>query len=131
MKIKAIEIKNIRSFGNKVHINLGSRLNIMIGPNAGGKSNFLDILNISLNYFLFHPWRMREERDGFGGVSRRYYENRREIYTPIQKYLDKHFYHGTESQEFNIIISLNQSDIENIRVMISYFDRLNTYVQKF
>lgn len=42
--LKKLEIENFRSF-KKAEIEL-RRLNVLIGPNGGGKSNFLDIFNL-------------------------------------------------------------------------------------
>ncbi len=55
MIIKSLSIQNIKSIGNKINLHFEDGINILIGPNGGGKSNIMDILNIVLNtYFIFH-----------------------------------------------------------------------------
>jgi len=46
MRISHLEITNVKSFQDKVDIEFDPQFNILIGPNGGGKSNFLDILLI-------------------------------------------------------------------------------------
>ena len=66
MKITKFTIKNAKSFGEETVLNFNSDLNIFIGPNAGGKSNLLDVLNFTLNYFFLYSWRTTESRTGEG-----------------------------------------------------------------
>lgn len=73
MNIKNLTIKNIKSFGEEVNINFQDNLNIFIGPNAGGKSNLMDILNIVFLYFFIYPWRIFSEVDSETGYITRQY----------------------------------------------------------
>ena len=43
MKLKSITIENIRSFRERTTIEFDKGFNILIGPNAGGKSNLLAV----------------------------------------------------------------------------------------
>lgn len=53
MKISNITITNLKSFRDKISIDFDPTFNIIIGSNASGKSNLLDIVNIILiNFFL-------------------------------------------------------------------------------
>lgn len=49
MKITKIELKNVKSFKNTIEIPLNKGVNIFIGPNAGGKSNLLEIIQSFFN----------------------------------------------------------------------------------
>ena len=55
MKIQKLVLQNIKSFRDEVSIEFKEGVNIFIGPNAGGKSNLMDILNISLCYYFIYP----------------------------------------------------------------------------
>jgi len=44
MKLKSVTIENVKSFRDKTTIELDKSFNILIGPNAGDKSNLLDII---------------------------------------------------------------------------------------
>ena len=52
MKIKEVKIDNILSFYN-FELKLNEK-NIIIGTNGTGKSNFLDLIQKSLNYNYFN-----------------------------------------------------------------------------
>lgn len=56
MIINSITIKNVRSFNEETTINFKKDLNILIGPNGGGKSNLLDIINICMRRFLLFEY---------------------------------------------------------------------------
>ncbi|MBD2066097.1 AAA family ATPase, partial [Leptolyngbya sp. FACHB-671] len=53
MKVSSLSIKNVKSFKDSTALLFDKKFNILVGPNGGGKSNLLDILNIVLrNFFL-------------------------------------------------------------------------------
>lgn len=124
MNIKKIVIKNIKSFGEEVTIDFNEDLNIFIGPNAGGKSNLMDILNIALAYFLIHPWRIRTELDETGGIRRKYFEERHTIFDPINRLLEKHLKRQEENQQIKVVFVPEQEDIENINNIKNSQERL-------
>jgi len=119
MNIQQLVIKNVKSFGKEVSIDFNDDLNIFIGPNAGGKSNLMDILNITISRFFIYPWRLFQEFDGDTGfTTSQYFQNRRDqIFHPANKYLDKHNNHLDEDQEIRIKIKSEQEDINNIKIL--------------
>jgi len=114
MNIESQTIRNVKSFGNETPIEFQSGLNIFIGPNAGGKSNLMDILNTTLAYFFIHPWRIRIEPDESGGIRRKYFEERHNIFDPINRLLEKHLRKLEENQQIKIVFVPEKEDIENI-----------------
>jgi chromosome segregation ATPase len=53
MKIKRLAIKNVTSYKERIEFHLDKGINILIGPNGGGKSNFQKILALVLTkYFV-------------------------------------------------------------------------------
>ncbi|MBW8034404.1 MAG: AAA family ATPase [Planctomycetes bacterium] len=66
MKLEKITIKNVRSFKSQTPVSFGEKVSILIGPNAGGKSNLLDIITIAMRSFLFKTYaEYRRERNGY------------------------------------------------------------------
>ncbi|MBC8527673.1 MAG: AAA family ATPase [Candidatus Cloacimonetes bacterium] len=124
MNIKKIAIKNVKSFGKEVTIGFNEDLNIFIGPNAGGKSNLMDILNIALAYFFIHSWRIRTEFDETGGVRKKYFEERHTIFDPINRLLEKHLKKQEENQQINVVFVPEKEDIENIKNVIDSQEKL-------
>jgi len=132
MYIKSLTIKNIKSFGEETLINFQDGLNIFIGPNAGGKSNLMDILNIALIYFFLHPWRVISEYDETGTTLRRkYFEERHyRIFEPINQFLEKHRKRGGESQQIKIAFCLEREDIENIKNIFKHKEELINFEEE-
>ena len=60
MRIKKVVLQNVKSFKDEVSVEFKKGLNILIGPNAGGKSNLMDILSISLGNYFIYPGRLIE-----------------------------------------------------------------------
>lgn len=77
MRIKKVVLQNVKSFRDEVSVEFKKGLNVLIGPNAGGKSNLMDILNISLGHYFIYPWRLVESNLP-SGLIRYSIENRKE-----------------------------------------------------
>ena len=140
MNIKKLTIKNVKSFGKKeVSIEFQDNLNIFIGPNAGGKSNLMDILNILLAHFFIHPWRIQSEIDNVTKfITKQYFQIRRDaIFNPITQFLEKHNKHSDKEQEIKIVIKPELEDIKNIEILsenskkLINFEEKNYYQNKF
>jgi len=112
MKIQKLVLKNIKSFRDEVSIEFKEGVNIFIGPNAGGKSNLMDILNISLCYYFIYPWKLYSAQDTPSGF--RFQSIRDSLFNPIEKLLEKNS--GMENQEQKITLSfeITDEDLKNI-----------------
>lgn len=126
MNITGFTIRNVKSFGEEIHIDLHSGLNIFIGPNAGGKSNLLDILNLFLNFFLLHPWRIIERRTSEGFILGRTIE-RATIFEDPVSYLDKHDSKQQDTQEIRLKTVILEDDISNIRTVLAKKEVLTAF----
>jgi AAA15 family ATPase/GTPase len=115
----------VKSFGEETPISLNPGLNILIGPNAGGKSNLFDIINFSLNYFFIHTWRITEQRTGEGFLLRRTLEKPGVFENP-GAYLDKHDRRKSEPQEIKIGFLIQEEDVRNIQVILDSKDELTS-----
>ena len=123
MRINKFIIKNVKSFGEETPISLNPGLNILIGPNAGGKSNLFDVINFSLNYFFLHTWQVSEHRTNQGVLlSRRL--DRTSVYDSPSNYLDKHDRRQSEPQEIRIRFLIQEEDVKNIQTILDHKDEL-------
>lgn len=115
MKIQKLVLKNIKSFRDEVSIEFKEGVNIFIGPNAGGKSNLMDILNISLCYYFIYPWKLYSAQDTPSGF--RFQSIRDSLFNPIEKLLEKNS--GMENQEQKITLSfeITDEDLKNIEII--------------
>jgi predicted ATP-dependent endonuclease of OLD family len=122
----------VRSFGDEVNIDFQDGLNIFIGPNAGGKSNLMDILNIVLSHFFIYPWRIITELDNETGfITRQYFQSRKDqFFNPISRFLDKHHKRPTEDQEIKITFKPEIEDVENINILLNSVEKLITFENK-
>lgn len=129
MNIKSLTIKNTKSFGEEVNIDFQDNLNILIGPNAGGKSNLIDILNVVLIRFFVYPWRIHSDVDGdTGHIIRQYFQNRRDnIFNPIDRFLDKHNRRLNEDQEIKITLGSEVEDMKNIEIILTNSEKLTVF----
>ena len=66
MKLKRLAVQNVRSFGEKRTIEFHDDFTILIGPNAGGKSNLLDIITVGVRKFFVRPWGLMRHEDATG-----------------------------------------------------------------
>ncbi|MBM3530836.1 MAG: hypothetical protein FJX62_22390 [Alphaproteobacteria bacterium] len=55
MKIKNMSITNVTSYNEETAFEFDDHLNILIGPNGGGKSNLQKILAVVLSQFEVVP----------------------------------------------------------------------------
>ncbi len=129
MRVVGLSLKNAKSFGQHVELAFSSQLNILIGPNGGGKSNLLDILNYVLAYYFVHPWRTHIGKDGL--VTREWAENRRTLLEPWQQYLDRHNLHPSEVQDITIALEITRQDVDVIGRIHDCFDDLRRTYEQF
>jgi predicted ATP-dependent endonuclease of OLD family len=115
MKIQKLTLQNIKSFRDEVSIEFKKGINIFIGPNAGGKSNLMDILNISLCCYFIWPWRLVPVQDTPSG--HRVEKTKDRVFSQVGKSLEK--YLGMENQEQRITLSfeITDKDLKNIEII--------------
>lgn len=142
MKIESIKISNILSFKYSENIesadgidfnandNLGS-LDILIGPNASGKSNFLEIVNQIFKKCFFVHYDFKEIN---------YLEakknNERHFSNVLQKsnsgfLLQKHRDYKQNDSELLLKISLGRTDKKNLKDIIKNKALFNSLFKKF
>jgi putative ATP-dependent endonuclease of OLD family len=127
MNITRFTIRNVKSFGEETPIDLHPGLNIFIGPNAGGKSNLLDVLNFFLIQFLLHPWRITEQRTSDGLLISRRAIERSTVFESPSSYLDKHDGKQQDAQEISLKAVIREEDVSNIRTVLEKKDLLTAF----
>ena len=108
MRILRLEITNVKSFQDKVYLLFDPQFNILVGPNGGGKSNFLDILLIILKIFFLHSYSVNSGM-GIGAAE----IQRLALFDPAENHLDKFSADASESK-IEITFKVDAQDIKNI-----------------
>ncbi|MEG4025494.1 AAA family ATPase [Microcoleus sp. S13C4] len=86
---------------------------MLVGPNGGGKSNFLDILLIILKRFFLHSYSVNDMGIGVGEIQRL------ASFDPAENHLDKFSADASESQ-IEITFKVDAQDIKNIATINQY-----------
>ena len=109
MRIIRLEITNVKSFQDKVDLQFDPKFNILVGPNGGGKSNFLEILLIILKNFFLHSYSVNPGM-GIGEA-----EMLRLVpsFDPAENHLDK-FSADVSDSKIEITFKVDAQDIKNI-----------------
>lgn len=109
MKISNITITNIKSFKEKTSIVFDPMFNIIIGPNASGKSNLLDILNIVLRNFFLKAYQLNYQDTTNPIPHLQPISPFQNINKSLDKYLD-----NTDPSEIEISFVVKKEDLDNI-----------------
>ena len=128
MKIKKIIIQNLKSFKARTKIDFNESINIFIGPNRGGKSNLLDIINIALRYFFIKFYRIHKVK-----VAERWFEDivLHDVFKPINRFLEKYLNNEQENSIIDITFTISEEDINNIRVIKDSKERLENILTEY
>ena len=129
MKIQKLVLQNVKSFRDEVTIEFKKGLNVFIGPNTGGKSNLMDILNISLGYYFIYPWRLVERALPSSLISYNI-QNRRDLFNPVQQFLDKNLEIENQDQKITICFEVTDEDLENLEIIKNHKDKLVEFEKK-
>ena len=120
MKLKRLSVTNVRSFGERRTVDFHDDFTILIGPNAGGKSNLLDIITVAVRKFFLRPWGITRREDPSGSyltfTSEDPFQN---LAVELAKFGGAS---GPSVIEFEWIIS--EQDIAAIQSVASRFDQL-------
>lgn len=124
MKLSQLSVENIRSFGPRRTIDFNDDFTILIGPNAGGKSNLLDIITVGTRQFFLKPWGLISDSDAAGPFVRFGSE---EAFPNFGSELSK-FTDATEPSVMEFHWKLYDQDIANIKTIAESFDQLKESV---
>jgi len=111
MKIKKLVIENVKSFKERTEINFSDNLNIFVGPNAGGKSNLLDIVTITLRNFFIRFYRINKNQEMGRSIEDVVHQ---QVFQPINNFLEKNIGNELNMSTIELTFTTTREDIENI-----------------
>ncbi len=112
MKIKTVTLKNVKSFLEETTIEFNPGSNIFIGPNAGGKSNILEIIQAVFNDLLFVDISIGEDKESkTRGVSYKtdVVTGNRDVV--VKNIFDKFSGHEDEPQRVSLLLTIEKDDV--------------------
>lgn len=119
MKIRRFVVKNVTSYRERVAFAFDDRLNILIGPNGGGKSNLQKMLALVLSNYFIHQYEFKHD-DNEAKVEPVSLWTKRVLERALPPFL------GDESaQEIEIVLVPERADIDNIRVIGANLEKFN------
>lgn len=120
MLVKKIIIENVRSFLERREMLFDGSISIIIGPNGGGKTNLLDVLNTMLRRYLFATRYFVQTQDADQQIQWELRHNDQ----LNQMRLEKHSAGRALPQYVAIEIEVSQSDIDNMLLIQKDADEL-------
>src|SRR5687768_7215611 len=111
MKIRRFVIKNVTSYKERIEFTFDNRLNILIGPNGGGKSNLQKALALVLSNYFIHQYEFKSD-DNEAKVEPVSLWTERVIERNLPPFLD-----DDSPQEIEITLIPEKADVENIKVI--------------
>ena len=128
MKLKSITIENVKSFRNKTTIEFDKSFNILIGPNAGGKSNLLDIITIAIRHFFVKIWIVTEQSDQRGLFKT---IQQLLLFQPIQNHLEKFIGNENSTSLLEIAFEVTKEDVDNMNEIKSKKEIFKRNLEKY
>lgn len=126
MKIKSLKLDNIKSFRDEERVTFEDGLNILIGPNGGGKSNLQDIISVVINRYFLYAYHIDKQTGQLDRLQKNVqFENKEE------EYLDKHIDREDAPQTITITLEISEQDIENIEAMKEYSDEIKAKITEY
>jgi len=110
MLLKKITIENVRSFLDRREMAFDGPISIIIGPNGGGKTNLLDVVNTMLRRYLFATRYFTQTHDAEQQVQ---WELRHNDQLNNMR-LEKHSAARTLPQYVSIEVEVSQGDLDNM-----------------
>lgn len=114
MRVRRISIANVRSFLETAELALDGSMNILVGPNGGGKTNLLDTLFSTLRRHIFTSVHIRTEVGADGAD--RYVLQQNDLLNDLK--FEPHAA-APEGSDQKVVLDLEvtQIDIENMSAM--------------
>lgn len=128
MKVRSVTIENCKSYKNAESFSLEADITLLVGPNAGGKSNTMDILAVVLRKYFLESYQIIEgQYDGviFWDIQRA------NIFHPLPNYLDKNLEREKDAQQIKIILEVGNTDVDNVHTILEHRDDLGRALAKY
>lgn len=123
MKIRRFLLQNITSYRHRTVFSLDARLNILIGPNGGGKSNFQKTLALVLSTYFIHQYEFtaNDQEHKIAPVD---LWTKRNLQRKLARHLDE-----PGDQLIEIDLAPEASDLANINTIAANLERFNEYLE--
>ena len=125
MKIIKFSLTNVTSYKERTEFVFDPRINILIGPNGGGKSNLQKTLGIVLSKYFILQYDFKYD-DNNRGIEKVDPWNMRVLERTLEK-----FFGNSCGQEIELVIEPEKSDIDNIKKIGSNLDAFNKHLNYY
>jgi predicted ATPase len=122
VKIKRFTVKNITSYKERTEFAFDERINILIGPNGGGKSNLQKILALVLTKYFIHQYEFKYS-DQEAKIEPFDLWTRRVLERNLARFIG-----DDGDQEIEIELVPESSDVENIKAIGNNLDKFNEHL---
>jgi putative ATP-dependent endonuclease of OLD family len=120
VKIRKLAIKNVTSYRERTEFLFDNRLNILIGPNGGGKTNLQKIIALTLSRYLIHQYQFRRDDNAVSVEVADPWTQRGRLQQAFSKFV------GDESEQLiEIELAPERRDIENIKTIGENLEKFN------
>lgn len=125
MIIKKVTLQNIKSFRDETIIDLSPDLNIVVGSNSGGKSNFLEIVQGIINDVFFDNVTFQDNTDE-NTKSKHFREDRlsRNENLIKQNIFDKYLGNENNEQYVTLEFEIQRLDVNNLRTLVEHKEEI-------
>jgi putative ATP-dependent endonuclease of the OLD family len=128
MRVVGLIIQNCKSYRERETLRLDERSTILVGPNAGGKSNTLDILTIVLRRFFLPSYTVS---DGYDAGLLWQDVNQQPLFHDISKFLDRNVDSAEDDQAIQITLRVGANDLHNIRSILNLRTDLEAVAKQY
>lgn len=128
MRIRSVTIENCKSYKLSDTLILDDEITLLVGPNAGGKSNTMDILAVVLRAFFMETYTINEGQESgvpFLDIARQ------ELFRPLSRFLDKNLERESDPLRVEIVLETGSTDVENVQTIINNRDSFDGAFRKY
>jgi putative ATP-dependent endonuclease of the OLD family len=123
MKIRQLTIENVTSYKERTTFDFENGLNIVIGPNGGGKTNLQRILAMVISHWFIRQHDFYESEDETG-VRMVDLWNAKALRRKLEPFLGQE----DKDQLIEIVLVPDEADVENIRTIAANLERFNEHL---
>jgi ABC-type lipoprotein export system ATPase subunit len=117
MKLRKVELENVRSFLRPQTLSLDGDISIVIGPNGGGKTNLLDSALLAIRKFLLRSWTFVDAPTADNPLRREIRAN-----DQLNENFPKHSAGKDQPQRVRLEIEVTPSDIASAKAMKAFYE---------
>lgn len=125
MKIRRFALKNVTSYRERTTFDFDPSLNILIGPNGGGKSNLQKTLALVLSKYFIHQYDFKRD-DNEAKIEAVDLWTRRVLERTLPRFID-----DDSAQEIELTLAPEAADIDNIRAIGTHLNAFNAELEYY